>query len=83
MDTKAIKISLAIIAATLVFVLAQSEAMIAITTAVILALMAKGFVEMYKEVRAIIDADKVDTREDIRKGIFKWLTESLLKNWMV
>ena len=71
MDTKAIKISLAIIAATLVFVLAQSEAMIAITTAVILALMAKGFVEMYKEVRAIIDADKVDTREDIRKGIFK------------
>lgn len=71
MDTKAIKISLAIIAATLVFVLAQSEAMIAITTTVILALMAKGFVEMYKEVRAIIDADKVDTREDIRKGIFK------------
>lgn len=71
MDTKAITVSLALIALTIIFVLAQSEAMIAITTAVILAFMAKGFIEMYKEVRAIIDADKVDTREDIRKGIFK------------
>lgn len=71
MDTKAIKISLAIIAATLVFVLAQSEAMIAITTTVILALMAKGFVEMYKEVRAIIDADKAETKEELRKNVFK------------
>lgn len=71
MDTKAIKISLAIIAATLVFVLAQSEAMIIITTTVILALMAKGFVEMYKEVRAIIDADKAETKEELRKNVFK------------
>ncbi len=71
MDRKAITISLAIIAATLAFVFAQSEAMIAVTSTVIFALMAKGFISMYKEVRAIIDADKVDTREDIRKGIFK------------
>ena len=71
MDRKAITISLAIIAATLAFVFAQSEAMIAITTAVILAFMAKGFVEMYKEVRAIMDADKVDTREELRKNVFK------------
>ena len=71
MDRKAITISLAIIAATLAFVFAQSEAMIAITTAVILALMAKGFVEMYKEVRAVMDADKVDTREELRKNVFK------------
>lgn len=71
MDRKAITISLAIIAATLAFVFAQSEAMIAITTAVILAFMAKGFVEMYKEVRAVMDADKVDTREELRKNVFK------------
>lgn len=71
MDRKAITISLAIIAATLAFVFAQSEAMIAITTAVILAFMAKGFVEMYKEVKAILDADKVDTREELRKNVFK------------
>ena len=71
MDRKAITISLAIIAATLAFVFAQSEAMIAITTAVILAFMAKGFVEMYKEVRAIMEADKVDTREELRKNVFK------------
>lgn len=71
MDRKAITISLAIIAATLAFVFAQSEAMIAITTAIILALMAKGFVGMYKEVKAIMDADKVDTREELRKNVFK------------
>ena len=71
MDRKAITISLAIIAATLAFVFAQSEAMIAITTAVILAFMAKGFVEMYKEVRAIMDADKAETKEELRKNVFK------------
>lgn len=71
MDRKAITISLALIALTIIFVFAQSEAMIAITTAVILAFMAKGFVEMYKEVKAIMDADKVDTREELRKNVFK------------
>lgn len=71
MDTKAITVSLALIALTIIFVLAQNEAMIAITTAVIFAFMAKGFVEMYKEVKAIMDADKVDTREELRKNVFK------------
>lgn len=71
MDRKTITISLAIIAATLAFVFAQSEAMIAITTAVILAFMAKGFVEIYKEVRAIMDAEKVETKEELRKNVFK------------
>lgn len=71
MDRKAITISLAIIAATLAFVFAQSEAMIAITSTVILALMAKGFVEMYKDVRAILNADKAETKEELRKNVFK------------
>lgn len=71
MDRKAITISLAIIAATLAFVFAQSEAMIAITSTVIFALMVKGFVEMYKEVRAIMDADKAETKEELRKNVFK------------
>ena len=67
MDTKAIKISLALIAVTFIFVLAKSEVVISITTSIILALMTKGFISMWKEVRAIMEADK----EDIRKGIFK------------
>lgn len=71
MDTKAITVSLALIALTIIFVLAQNEAMIAITSTVILALMAKGFVEMYKEVKAIMEAYKVDTREELRKNVFK------------
>ena len=71
MDTKAIKISLALIAVTFIFVLAESEVVISITTSIILALMTKGFISMWKEVKAIMDADKVDTREDIRKGVFK------------
>lgn len=71
MDTKAIKISLALIAVTFIFVLAESEVVISITTSIILALMTKGFISMWKEVKTIMDADKLDTREDIRKGIFK------------
>ena len=71
MDRKAITISIAIIAATLVFVFAQSEAMIAITSTVIFALMAKGFIEMYKDVRAILNADKAETKEELRKNVFK------------
>lgn len=71
MDRKAITISLALVTLTLAFVFAQSEAMIAITTTIILAFMAKGFVEIYKEVKAIMDADKVDTREELRKNVFK------------
>lgn len=71
MDRKAITISLALVTLTLAFVFAQSEAMIAITTTIILAFMAKGFVEIYKEVRAIMDAEKVETKEELRKNVFK------------
>ena len=71
MDTKAIKISLALIAMSIIFVLAESEVVISITTSIILALMIKGFVSMWKEVKTIMEAGKVDTREDIRKGVFK------------
>lgn len=55
MDTQAIKISLALIAVTFIFVLAESEVVISITTSIILALMIKGFISMYKEVRAIME----------------------------
>lgn len=55
MDTKAIKISLSLIAVTFIFVLAESEVVISITTSIILALMIKGFVSMWKEVRAIME----------------------------
>lgn len=71
MDRKAITISLALIALTIIFVLAESEAMIAVTSTIIFAFMAKGFVEMYKEVRAIMDADKAETKEELRKNVFK------------
>lgn len=71
MDTKAIKISLALIAVTFIFVLAESEVVISITTSIILALITKGFISMWKEVKAIMEAEKVEAKEDIRKGIFK------------
>lgn len=71
MDDKAIKISITLIALTLIFVLAQNKVMIAITSAMIFALMVKGFVEMYKEVKAILEADKVETKEELRKNVFK------------
>lgn len=55
MDTKAMTTSLALIALTIIFVLAESEVVISITTSIILALMTKGFISMYKEVRAIME----------------------------
>ena len=55
MDTKALKISLALIAVTFIFVLAENEVVISITTSIILALMTKGFISMYKEVKAIME----------------------------
>lgn len=55
MDTKAITTSLALIAITIIFVLAESEVAISIITSIILALMTKGFISMYKEVRAIME----------------------------
>lgn len=55
MDTQSLKISLALIAVTVIFVLAESEVVISITTSIILALMTKGFISMYKEVRAIME----------------------------
>lgn len=63
MDTKAITISLALIALTIIFVLAESEVVISITTSIILALMTKGFISMYKEVKAIMEADKDNIRK--------------------
>ena len=62
MDTKAITISLALIAITIMFVLAQSEVVISITTSIILALMIKGFVSMWKEVRAIMERGDLNDR---------------------
>jgi hypothetical protein len=51
MDRKAITVSLSLIAITIIFVLAESEVVISITTAVILALITKGFINMYKDVK--------------------------------
>ena len=79
MDTKAIRTSLALVTIVIIFVLAENEVLIALTSAILLGLMVDGFISMSKEVKAIMEADK----NDIRKGVFKWLTESLLKNWMI
>ena len=62
MDTKAIKISLALIAMSIIFVLAESEVVISITTSIILALMTKGFISMYKEVKAIMERGFLNDR---------------------
>lgn len=55
MDTKAMTISLALVTLTIIFVLAENEVIIAITSTIIFALMVKGFMDMYKEVKAILE----------------------------
>lgn len=71
MDTKAIRTSLALVTVLIIFVLAENEVLIALTSTILLGLMVDGFISMYKEVRAIMEAEKVDAKEDIRKGVFK------------
>lgn len=67
MDTKAMTTSLALVTIVIIFVLAENEVLIALTSAILLGLMVDGCISMHKEVKAIMDTDK----EDIRKGIFK------------
>lgn len=57
MDTKARRTSLALVTIVIIFVLAENEVLIALTSAILLGLMVDGITSMYKEV--------------IRKGIFK------------
>lgn len=55
MDTKAITISLALVTIAIIFVLAENEILIALTSAILLGLMVDGFISMHKEVRAIME----------------------------
>lgn len=58
MDTKAIRTSLALVTIVIIFVLAENEILIALTSAILLELMVDGFISMSKEVKAIMDAEK-------------------------
>lgn len=55
MDTKAITISLALVTIVIIFVLAENEVLIALTSAILLGLMVDGFISMSKEVKAIME----------------------------
>lgn len=55
MDTKAMRTSLALITIVIIFVLAENEVLIALTSAILLGLMVDGFISMHKEVRAIME----------------------------
>lgn len=63
MDTKAMTTSLALVTIAIIFVLAENEVLIALTSAILLGLMVDGFISMSKEVKAIMDADKDDIRK--------------------
>ena len=55
MDTKAMTTSLALVTIAIIFVLAENEVLIALTSAILLELMVDGFISMSKEVRAILE----------------------------
>lgn len=63
MDRKAMTTSLALVTIVIIFVLAENEVLIALTSAILLELMVDGFISMHKEVRAIMDADKDNIRK--------------------
>lgn len=55
MDTKAMTTSLALVTVAIIFVLAENEVLIALTSAILLGLMVDGFISMNKEVKAILE----------------------------
>lgn len=71
MDRKEISISIAIIASTLAIVLTQNKFVVAIITTLILALMVAEIISASKELKAIMQEDKIDTKEEIQKRILK------------
>lgn len=71
MDSKAIAVSLAIITATVVLVFTTSKTVIVVLSLIIFAFMVKGFIDMYNDIRAIIEADKEEAKEELKKRNFK------------
>lgn len=71
MDRKEISISLAIIASTLAIVLTQNKFVVAIITTFILALMVAEIISASKELKAVMQEDKIDTKAEIQKRILK------------
>lgn len=55
MNTKAITTSLALVTIVIIFVLAENEILIALTSAILVGLMVDGFISMHKEVKAIME----------------------------
>lgn len=55
MDTKAMTTSLALVTIVIIFVLAENEVLIALTSVILLGLMVDGFISMNKEVKAILE----------------------------
>lgn len=55
MDRKAMTTSLALVTIVIIFVLAENEVLIALTSAILLGLMVDGFISMSKEVKAIME----------------------------
>jgi hypothetical protein len=71
MDRKEISISIAIIASTLAIVLTQNKFVVAIITIFILALMVAEIISASKELKAVMQEDKIDTKVEIQKRILK------------
>lgn len=71
MDRKEISISIAIIASTLAIVLTQNKFVVAIITTFILALMVAEIISASKELKAVMQEDKIDTKTEIQKRILK------------
>lgn len=71
MDRKEISISIAIIASTLAIVLTQNKFVVAIITTFILALMVAEIISASKELKAVMQEDKIDTKAEIQKRILK------------
>lgn len=71
MDKKAIITGIAIIGGTYVMTMTRSKFTASMIAIIFLITLIKGFADIIKDLKAVMQEDKIDTKEEIQKRILK------------
>lgn len=71
MDKKAIITGIAIIGGTYVMAMTRSKITASIIALIFLIMLIKGFADIIKDLKAVMQEDKIDTKAEIQKRILK------------
>lgn len=71
MDKKSIITGIAIIGGTYVMTMTRSKFTASIIAIIFLIILIKGFADIIKDLKAVMQEDKIDTKAEIQKRILK------------